>query len=73
MLRVQKICQRVREYDPHWTLDVLEDLRQFYIANEMEQSVQAISDASSRIENEIRKHDCLMGLEESVNVQRYNQ
>ena len=70
---MQKICPRAREYDPHWTLDVLEDLRQFYIANEMEQSVQAISVASASIENEIRKLECSMGLEEAVSVRRYTQ
>ena len=44
----------MKEYDPNWTLCVLEDLKNFFEANDMEKSAVAVSRASLVVAGEIQ-------------------
>ena len=45
----------VKEYDPNWTLCVLEDLKIFFESNDMEKSAAAVSRASLVVAGEIQE------------------
>ena len=45
----------VKEYDPDWTLCVLEDLKTFFEANDMKKSAAAVSRASLAVAGEIQE------------------
>lgn len=45
----------VKEYDPDWTLCVLEDLKTFFETNDMEKSAAAVSRASLAVAREIQE------------------